>query len=240
MQDLLWRDDQGLGMAEIWDGIWRIAAPFPIWLLHTPRIDAASLLPLLSDEERARAGRFRTDALHHRYVAAHGGMRLLIKRQFGVPAASQLFACNDLGKPSLLGRSDVRSNISYSGAHALVGLSQDREIGVDLEAVRAIEDALDLATIHYTPRERTALRQARASGASYVDGFLRVWVRKEACVKALGQGLSIPLDTVECGMKGKTTTVKFGKTQIHTGVVNLCNHVMNVSPGGLFIGWARI
>lgn len=227
-------------MAGIWDGIWRIAAPFPIWLLHTPRIDAPSLLPLLSDEERGRAGRFRTNALRNRYVAAHGGVRLLIERQFGVPAASQLFRCNDLGKPSLLGRSDVRSNISYSGDYALVGLSQDREIGVDLEAVRPIEEALELAAIHYTPRECSALRQARASGASCDEGFLRVWVRKEACVKALGQGLSIPLDTVECGVKGETTTVKFGKTQIHTGVVNLCNHVMNVSPGGLFLGWARI
>lgn len=236
MQKLLWRDDQGLGM----DGIWRIAAPFPIWLLHTPRIDAASMMPLLSDEERARAGRFRTDALRTRYVAAHAGLRLLIERQFGVPAAGQLFTCNDLGKPSLLGRSDVRSNISYSGDYVLVGLSPDREIGVDLEAGRPIEDALELAAIHYTPRERSALAQALAKTTSCDEGFLRVWVRKEACVKALGQGLSIPLDTVECGVKGETTTVKLGKTQIHTGVVHLCNHVMNVSPGGLFMGWARI
>jgi len=236
MQNPLWRDDQGLGM----DGIWRIAAPFPVWLLHTPRIDAASLTTLLSDEERARAGRFRTDALRNRYVAAHAGLRRLIERQFGVPAAGQLFTCNELGKPSLLGRSDVRSNISYSGDYALIGLSQDREIGVDLEAGRPIEDALELAAIHYTPRERSALQRALAKSTSHDEGFLRVWVRKEACVKALGQGLSIPLDTVECGMEGEATTVKFGKTQICTGVVHLCDHVMNVSPGGLFMGWARI
>lgn len=234
MAERRWQERQCLS------GLWQIDAPFPIWLLTTPRMHAASLLQLLSDEERARADRFHTDFLRNRYIAAHGGLRLLIERQFGIAAADQRFSCNALGKPSLLGRNEVRSNISYSGPYALVGLSGGGEIGVDIEAVRPIADAAELAALYYTPAERSALRHDLDGAKSFDEGFLRLWVRKEACVKALGQGLSIPLSTVECGTGGGTTTVTFDEIGIFTGVVHMPMDAMHYSPGGLFIGWARI
>lgn len=232
----LWQADPCPGL----DGLGRIDAPFPIWLLPTPQMQAAALLLLLSDEERARADRFCTEALRNRYVAAHAGLRLLIERQFGIAAAEQRFACDAHGKPSLLGRNEIRSNISYSGPYALVGLSGGGEIGVDIETVRPIADAAELAATYYTPAERRALDRTLVGETSFDEGFLRLWVRKEACVKALGQGLSIPLHTVECGTGRGTTTVKFDEIGIFTGVVHMHMGAMQYSPGGLIIGWARI
>jgi 4'-phosphopantetheinyl transferase len=215
-------------------------APFPLWLVHLPRPPSPSLIGLLSPEEWERARRFRASFLRDRYVAAHAGLRLLIQHQFGQPAARQRFVRNAFGRPRLVERGDVRSSISYSGKYALIGLSGERDVGVDLEAERPIDDALALAEVHCTPRERAALRRALKMGKAYNNGFLRAWVRKEACVKALERGLSIPLETLDCGIGSKTTTVKFGESKISTGVVHACDRFIISSPCDLIIGWAQL
>lgn len=211
-----------------------------MWLLRVPDTLSPSLVELLSEEEWERAQCFRTPLLRNRYVAAHAGLRLLIESQFGLPASRQQFVRNAFGRPQLIERRDVRSSISYSGAHALIGLSGEREIGVDLETVRPIGDALELAEVHCTSRERLTLHRALKMGRSFNNGFLRAWVRKEACVKALERGLSIPLETLHCGIGSKTTTVKFGESKIFTGVVHVCDHRIISSPSDLIIGWAKM
>ncbi len=211
-----------------------------MWLIHLPDRVSPSLVQLLSEEEWERAQGFRTHMLRSRYIAAHAGLRLLIEFQFGLPASRQQFVRNAFGRPYLVERRDVRSSISYSGAYAIIGLSGEREIGVDLETVRPIEDVLELAEIHCTPSERLALRRALKMGRSFSNGFLRAWVRKEACVKALERGLSIPLESIHCGIGSKTTTVKFGESKISTGVVHVRDHTIVLSPSDLVIGWAQI
>lgn len=214
--------------------------PFPLWLLHSPKTLPPRLIQLLSEEEWERAQRFHTDFFRNRYVATHAVLRLLIESQFGLSASRQQFVRNAFGRPQLLERRDVRSSISYSGPYALIGLSSEWEIGVDLETVRPIEEAPELADVHCSSRERLALRRAFKMGRSFNNGFLRTWVRKEACVKALARGLSIPLETLHCGIGSKTTTVKFEESKIFTGVVHACDHLISVSPSDLIIGWAQI
>ena len=201
--------------------------PFPMWLVAKRRPLAPAVLDLLSNAERDRAARFRTTALRDRYLAAHAGLRLLSESCFGVAAACQRYEIDALGKPRLADDPDARCNMSYSRNCALIGLSRGAEIGVDIEAIRAIDDAPELMELHYTPREKSALHRMRRSGAGFDRGFLTVWVRKEACVKALGCGLSMPLTDLECGMDERMTTVGAGSDRLRTGVIQAsCDHVI--------------
>lgn len=215
-------------------------APYPIWLLGMEDLPSAAAIGLLSPEEWQRAQRFRSQKLCSRYVAAHAGLRLLIADQFDIPSGSQQFVRNAFGKPQLAGRPDIRCSISYSGDCVLIGLARGAEIGVDLEILRPIEDALALVETQCSIGEQRALRRAWTMGRGFDRGFLRVWVRKEACVKALGCGLSIPLADLECGMGRRMTTVKFGRRQILTDVIHASDHCISFSPCDLIIGWAQL
>jgi 4'-phosphopantetheinyl transferase len=186
---------------------------------------------MLSEAERERAGRFRIPGLRNRYVGAHAGLRLLGERYFGIAASSQQFETNEFGKPRLAGVRHAQCSISYSRDHALIGLSRGEEIGVDIEVMRPIEDALELMGMHYTNAEQIVLRRMRRTGAAFNKAFLTVWVRKEACAKALGRGLAIPLGTIECGVGDRMATVQVGSRQIRAGVIH--------APGDHIVAWAQ-
>ena len=207
------------------------SAVFPIWLVRMRQPPCSAVLGMLSEAERERAGRFRMPWLRNRYVAAHAGLRLLGERYFGIAASCQRFETSEFGKPRLAGVRHAQCSISYSRDHALIGLSRNEEIGVDIEVMRPIDDALELMETHYTHAEQIVLRRMSRTGAAFNKAFLTVWVRKEACAKALGRGLTIPLGTIECGVRDRMTTVQVGSRQIHTGVIH--------APRDHIIGWAQ-
>lgn len=206
-------------------------AVFPMWLVRMRQSPCSAALGLLSEAELERAGRFRMPWLRNRYVAAHAGLRLLGERYFDIVASSQRFEANKFGKPCLAGVRHAQCSISYSRDHALIGLSRSEEIGVDIEMTRPIDDALELMEMHYTHGEQTVLRRMRRTSAAFNKAFLTVWVRKEACVKALGLGLTIPLGTIECGVGDRMTTVQVGSRQILTGIIHV--------PGDHIVAWAK-
>lgn len=214
-------------------------APFDIWVINLPVSLPAAAWSLLSEAEQARAMRFHTDRLRRRYTAAHTALRVVCERQFGIPAAEQRFEIGDHGKPTLSGVTGAQCNISYSGDRAIVAAAWGRPIGVDIEQLRAIDDADDLMVDLYTAREIEAVRRAGRWGADRDTAFLRVWVRKEACVKALGEGLSIPLKTVACGVTDRTTTVRFQNFLIRTGVAQYSDHDVS-SADNFLLAWAQL
>jgi len=210
----------------------RLPSPaFPIWLLAADPSRCERLLHLLSAAERERANRFRTEGLRGRYIAAHSALRLLGERYLGFPASSPYFEANELGKPRLWRASGTHCSISYSGPHALVALSAGDEIGLDVETIRPINDAHSLMEMHYTPLEQQALRRFPPASRSFDEAFLMVWVRKEACVKALGKGLDVPLSTFECGVGMQMRIVDIGGRSISTGTFR--------SQQDLLVAWAR-
>lgn len=206
-------------------------APFPMWLVSLGQAPSAALLALLSDEERQRADRFRTAGLRQRYIAGHAGLRLIAARHFGIPAAPDGVERDPNGKLHLRCAANAQCNISYAGDQVLIGLSEGSAIGVDAEKLRPIEDAAELMDIHYTPAERAALRALAQSGESIDHAFLSIWVRKEACVKALGKGLSIPLTELEIGLQSRMATVQIGVSGLRTAAIQ--------APGDLVIAWAQ-
>lgn len=206
----------------------RIRAPFPLWLVSAGEESEACVSALLSPEEQARADRFRIDAFARRYRAAHGALRLLVEAEFGVAAARQRYGANDFGKPHLLDVPHVQCNVSYSGTFALVALARGMEIGIDIERVRSIEDAAGLAAMYYTDRELMQLNEMSDDRSDHA--FLTVWVRKEACSKALGKGLSIAPSSFECGVGCGPRNVLVDGEVVESDVVD--------PKGSMLMSWA--
>lgn len=150
---------------------------------------------LLDDGERARAARFRFEADRDRFIAAHVGMRMLLGKALGVAPATLQFATGAAGKPRLAGpeaASGIHFNLAHSGAHALLAIDTGREIGVDLEVPASDRPApMEVATL-FSAAERAALDALPA--AERPLALYRCWVRKEALLKASGDGIPAGLD----------------------------------------------
>jgi 4'-phosphopantetheinyl transferase len=167
------------------------------WSLETGSLAGDDAEALLSDEERARRERFVSPDLGRRFMAARAGLRLVLGRHVDRDARSLSFATNAFGKPRLAEGSSVHFNLSHSGERAVLAIS-DGEVGVDLEYMRPLEH-LDLATRYFHPHEVAAITDA-GDEEEQRRAFFVVWTLKEAVVKALGHGLSIPLESFEVSM----------------------------------------
>lgn len=147
---------------------------------------------VLSSDERERAARFHFDIHRNRYVNARRALRYVLGDRLGMDPADLRFEYAANGKPSLPG-SELRFNVSHSAGYALIAVAQDRELGVDVEEIRPKDDLLALARRFFSPAEHTALEHAPAAEIAAI--FYRVWTRKEAYLKACGDGLSLALDS---------------------------------------------
>lgn len=202
-------------------------AGFPMWLIDSEKFGPQALENLLSQEERTAADRFRRPELRNRYIAAHGGLRILLRDRYGIPLAAQAMDRNGFGKPHLTRYPQLHFSISYSGQHILMGVSEGEPIGVDIEVLRTIEDAAELMDMHFTEAEQAEVRSRGALGKCVSRAFLETWVRKEACLKAYGSGLNIPLNSVECPLGNQMTTVQLSDSQFRTGALqNLGDPIM--------------
>jgi 4'-phosphopantetheinyl transferase len=150
---------------------------------------------VLSEDERARARRFRFERDRRRYVAGRGLLRTLLADYLGtVPQGVQL-RYGPYGKPCLADSAGLSFNLAHSGARALYAFGRRMQIGIDLELVRA-EPSRELVAEHFfTSAEVAALRSLPSD--LQPEAFLRCWTRKEAYIKARGEGVSLPLHDFE-------------------------------------------
>lgn len=154
---------------------------------------AAGLHALATDEERARAGRFHFAADRARFLGARGLLRALLGHYLAQPPAEVRLRLGASGKPSLDAPDPpLYFNVSHSGDWALVALARDTELGVDVEAARPLPDLIALAQRFFSPREAAELLGLDA--ARRECAFFRIWTRKEAFVKATGEGIVAGLD----------------------------------------------
>lgn len=160
--------------------------------LHLDRAAYRRACALLDAQERASCARLRGSLLRHRYAAAHAGLRRILGRRLRCPPAQVLLAREPGGKPRLRpgpGR-PLHFSLAHAGDHALVAMSGEHPVGVDLELLPPPPHAgLDLGA-HLSFPERQAL--AAMPFAAQDLAALRCWVRKEALLKASGHGLALP------------------------------------------------
>lgn len=162
--------------------------------LRQPGMTLARLASVLSEDERARAARLRTTQLRADFEASRGIQRDVLARYTGIPAESLAFDYTSFGKPSLVetGRAPgLVFNVSNAGGMALVALTLEQRIGADLEPVRPVRQALAIAGRFFSKNEAEILRTFPNDDVD--RAFLTVWTRKEAFIKAVGEGLSLPL-----------------------------------------------
>lgn len=187
------------------------ASDVHIWRaeLDRKREDVERLLSLLAADERSRADRFYFRRHKDHFIVARGTLRTLLGRYLGVEPQRLRFSYNDHGKPALIqecGGERMRFNISHSHGLALFAVTLDREIGIDLEWIRPGLINEQIPERFFSAQEVCVLRglpmevQDRA--------FFNCWTRKEAYIKAKGEGLSIPLDQFEVSLKpGQTAAL---------------------------------
>ncbi|TYC75452.1 4'-phosphopantetheinyl transferase superfamily protein [Stappia sp. BW2] len=167
------------------------------WLLLDEIRDAdwEKLDSILIDEEQERSDRFHFERDRQVYIAAHAACRGLLSYCLGEPPRNWRFSVEDHGKPELIcppGQPRYRVNISHTRGLAAVALAREHDIGVDVEWLQRDAPADDLAKRMFAESERLKVKDA--TGPEKLETFLSFWTLKEAYVKAIGKGLSQPLD----------------------------------------------
>jgi 4'-phosphopantetheinyl transferase len=165
------------------------------WSLQTGPFVGDDAQALLSDDERARQRSFVSPELRRRFGAARAGLRTLLGRHLDLDPRRLAFSANEFGKPRLAGDGQIQFNLSHCEERAVLAISDTAEVGIDLECERPIEH-VDLAKRYFHPNEVAAVTASRDE-AEQRRAFFLVWTLKEAVVKALGTGLSTPLDSFE-------------------------------------------
>lgn len=170
---------------------------------------------LLDDTEWGRARRFirRTDC--HRFILAHAGLRLFLACCLGAEPAAVRYDRGVSGKPRLeAGFAPLEFNLSHSEELALLAVARQRAVGVDVEHLRDVPEALGIADAYFSLPEREKLQSLPPSERR--EAFLRCWTRKEALTKASGEGLGTPIDSREGDLVVGSTRVLERRAGQHT------------------------
>ena len=156
---------------------------------------------LLAKEELERAARFRFEQDRHRYVYGRGLLRELAAAYLGTNPDQLEFLYGPGGKPGLAPDAAGRQlcfNLSHSGARLLLGFGWNRQVGVDVELMRHDVETRQIGERYFSQEEQKALFSLTPAGQ--IPAFFRCWTRKEAYVKAVGEGLSLPLSQFDVSL----------------------------------------
>lgn len=178
----------GLALSDAEVHVWRVT------LSRAPE-ETRSLARLLSADEVDRAGRFHFQRDRDRFVVARATLRLILGSYLRVSPGGLRFRYSEFGKPSLAedyGAPGLRFNLAHSNDLALCAVASGREVGVDVEFVRPEMAHEEIARHYFSPAEVAELRALPADGRA--EAFFNCWTRKEAYIKARGDGLSFPLE----------------------------------------------
>lgn len=158
--------------------------------------DAVTFWPSLTEDEQAAAMRFRFDVHRRRYIAARGLLRKILGEYLGCDPGGLRFDYGRFGKPTLPG---IAFNVSHAGPLALFAVATEGDVGVDVERLRPEPAEDEVAERFFSFREVKALRSLPLP--EQPRAFLACWTRKEAFIKALGNGLSLALDSFDVTLR---------------------------------------
>jgi len=174
--------------------VWRLS-------LDVPPATLESLWQILSADEQARANRYRFARDRQWFIARRGRLRHLLARYLGLAPVGLQFSYSPYGKPALQLESagQLCFNLSHSQGLALFAFARQVNIGVDLEHLRADFNHMELAEHFFSAKERAELSTVPLAMRS--RAFFLCWTRKEAFIKAHGEGLSLPLDRFDVSLR---------------------------------------
>ena len=163
--------------------------------LDVPPETCARLYATLGCDERTRSAQFRFERDRERFIVAHGVLRDLLGRYLQCQPGRIRYVYNAFGKPDLSPESGslITFNLSHSAGLALIAIAAAASVGVDLESIRAQPDYAEVARRFFSAAEVDQLSALPSD--RYAEAFFSCWTKKEAYLKACGQGLSVSLDS---------------------------------------------
>jgi 4'-phosphopantetheinyl transferase len=164
--------------------------------LNAPPDQRKLLLELLAEDERARAGSYHFEIHRNRYAVARGLLRVILGHYLELSPAQLQFSYSERGKPRLAEASScLHFNLAHSADVALYAITHEQELGVDVEAIRPMQEVEGIARRFFCERE--AARLLALPKQQQDHGFFNCWTRKEAYLKATGDGITAALDQFE-------------------------------------------
>jgi phosphopantetheine--protein transferase-like protein len=161
--------------------------------------DLARLGGYLSEEETAKSRRFRFSRDRDSYIAVHGVLRWILGNHFGVLPEAVRIQYTSLGKPYVTGYpQQLFFNLSHSSGVSVLAFDPANEIGIDVERVDPGFEYESLVTQFFSKEERLSIEQ---SGEGARERFFEIWTRKEAFLKAVGEGITENLSVEVLGEK---------------------------------------
>lgn len=190
--------------------VWRIS-------LHARLASVRDCLNLLDLAERQRAARFARDDDRLRFLIGRATLRLLLGRRLGIAPRQVVFGFNRFGKPLLPAAPALHFNLSHAGSWIVLALSTTTPVGIDVEVLQTDAGLDALGSGALTPAEQRWLASFDAGRRG--EAFTRLWVCKEAYVKALGEGLSRSFEQICIGeADGETPVILHDHNDGETGV----------------------
>jgi 4'-phosphopantetheinyl transferase len=162
--------------------------------LDYPQSEMKYFESILAEDEIDRANRFYFAKDRKRFVAGRGLLRVILSSYVGMSPGEIIFAYGSHGKPALKrqdGQAAIEFNLAHTHAMAIYAITQDRPVGVDIEFIQADFPIEEVAKNFFSSSELAALQALPRK--LRVAAFFKCWTRKEAFIKALGDGLSRPL-----------------------------------------------
>lgn len=167
--------------------VWRASLDQPVECLQ-------QLAQTLCADERIRAERFYFEQDRKRFIIGRGILRIILSRYLNIAAEQLQFCYGSRGKPDLVdsGESKLRFNLSHSQGLVLYAVTCDRQIGIDVEYIRPIEEVEQIVKSFFSAQENAMWHNLPVHQRQ--TAFFNCWTRKEAFVKAVGDGLALPLN----------------------------------------------
>lgn len=169
--------------------------------LDLPSAWRHSLGQTLAEDELERAARFHFERDRRRFVARRGLLRVILGRYLGVQPDRVRFVYSDYGKPALapgFTYGGLRFNLSHAAGISLYAFAVGRDVGVDVEHLRSDFEREQIAERFFSLHERSVLSSLPPKAR--IQAFFNCWTRKEAYIKARGEGLSLPLDQFDVSL----------------------------------------
>jgi 4'-phosphopantetheinyl transferase len=174
-----------------------------VWraFLDLPASHIQSLKQALSLDERGKAERFYFQKDQNRFIVTRGLLRMILSLYLKIEPHQLRFCHNTYGKPALArecGGDTLHFNLSHSHGIGLYAVTRDREIGIDIERVRTDLEFQQIAEQFFSPQEFAVL--SALPSTIQAEAFFACWTRKEAYLKARGEGLSLSLNQFDVSL----------------------------------------
>jgi 4'-phosphopantetheinyl transferase len=174
--------------------VWRASLDLP-----ASRVDG--LQQTLAPDELSKAERFRFQKDRQRFIVTRALLRAILSRYLDTEPGELRFSISEYGKPALIppsAQDTINFNVSHSHRLALYAITHNDPVGIDLEYIRPLSEVDQIAKRSFSAQENAVF--SAFTQTQKLEAFFKYWTRKEAYLKAIGEGLSLPMDQFDVSL----------------------------------------